>query len=130
MQVAEATCRSARQGPVTIVAIRGCSCSCSCAFDDAACVPGGASLSRNSDGAIQADSLQSLRLRLAGRCRHGIRRNDLYILTHPEFAANALERAAAIDASWSRVPAPEARANATKFFLPDVYRVEAAKRRG
>jgi NAD(P)-dependent dehydrogenase (short-subunit alcohol dehydrogenase family) len=60
----------------------------------------------------------------------GIRRNDLYILTHPEFAANALERAAAIDASWSKVPAPEARANATKFFLPDVYRVEAAKRRG
>jgi NAD(P)-dependent dehydrogenase (short-subunit alcohol dehydrogenase family) len=60
----------------------------------------------------------------------GIRRNDLYILTHPEFAGCARERADAIEASWSRTPAPAARANATKFFLPDIYRVEAAKRRG
>jgi len=59
----------------------------------------------------------------------GVRRNDLYILTHPEFAGAARERAEAIEASWSRVAPPPARAAATSFFLPDIYRVETAHRR-
>jgi NAD(P)-dependent dehydrogenase (short-subunit alcohol dehydrogenase family) len=60
----------------------------------------------------------------------GIRDNDLYILSHPEFARAVRERAEAMAASFSKDPVPPLRQAATDTFTPDIYRVEAARKRG
>jgi len=60
----------------------------------------------------------------------GVRANDLYILSHPEFATAVRERADALLASFSKDPVPPLRQAATDTFTPDIYRVEAARRRG
>jgi NAD(P)-dependent dehydrogenase (short-subunit alcohol dehydrogenase family) len=59
----------------------------------------------------------------------GVRNNDLYILSHPEFATVVRERGEALAASFSRDPVPAQRQAATDAFTPDIYRVEAARRR-
>ncbi len=51
------------------------------------------------------------------RVVRGIRRNDLYIFTHPEFKAGARERFDKILASFPDEPANQARADAIKFLL-------------
>jgi NAD(P)-dependent dehydrogenase (short-subunit alcohol dehydrogenase family) len=58
----------------------------------------------------------------------GIRRNDLYILTHPEFEPVVLERVALLLASFSNAPVPEARRLATQAITPDIYAAELAKK--
>jgi NAD(P)-dependent dehydrogenase (short-subunit alcohol dehydrogenase family) len=58
----------------------------------------------------------------------GIRRNDLYILTHPEFEPVVLERVALLLASFSNAPVPEARRVATEAITPDIYAAELAKK--
>jgi NAD(P)-dependent dehydrogenase (short-subunit alcohol dehydrogenase family) len=59
----------------------------------------------------------------------GVRSNDLYILSHPEFAAAVRERGEALANSFSHDPVPPLRQAATETFTPDIYRVEAARRR-
>jgi NAD(P)-dependent dehydrogenase (short-subunit alcohol dehydrogenase family) len=59
----------------------------------------------------------------------GIRRNDLYILSHPEFAPVARERFRLMMASFSEKPAPEGRREVTAFIIPDIYAADLAKRR-
>ncbi len=51
------------------------------------------------------------------RVVRGIRRNDLYIFTHPEFKAGARERCEKILASFPDEPINETRAEAIKFLL-------------
>ena len=51
------------------------------------------------------------------RVVRGIRRNDLYILTHPEFAKGVRERCEAILASFPDEPINQARADAIGFLL-------------
>ncbi len=51
------------------------------------------------------------------RVVRGIRRNDLYIFTHPEFKAGARERSEKILASFPDEPINEPRAEAIKFLL-------------
>jgi NAD(P)-dependent dehydrogenase (short-subunit alcohol dehydrogenase family) len=58
----------------------------------------------------------------------GVRRNDLYILSHPEFAPAAQQRMQLIMASFSKKPVPEARRLATQTFTPDVYAAELKKK--
>jgi NAD(P)-dependent dehydrogenase (short-subunit alcohol dehydrogenase family) len=58
----------------------------------------------------------------------GIRRNDLYILSHPEFAAVARERFRLMMASFSEKPVPAARREVTAFIIPDIYAADLAKR--
>lgn len=60
----------------------------------------------------------------------GVRNNDLYILSHPEFSDVVRERYEAMAASFDTDPVPPDRAAITQTFLPDIYRVEAAKKRG
>jgi NAD(P)-dependent dehydrogenase (short-subunit alcohol dehydrogenase family) len=59
----------------------------------------------------------------------GVRNNDLYILSHGEFATAVRERGEALAASFSRDPVPPLRQAATDTFTPDIYRIEAARRR-
>jgi NAD(P)-dependent dehydrogenase (short-subunit alcohol dehydrogenase family) len=58
----------------------------------------------------------------------GIRRNDLYILTHPEFHPVVLERVTLMLESFSREPVPEARRIATQAITPDIYAADLAKK--
>jgi len=58
----------------------------------------------------------------------GIRRNDLYILSHPEFAGVARERFRLMMDSFSKQPAPQARRQVTAFIIPDIYAADLAKR--
>jgi NAD(P)-dependent dehydrogenase (short-subunit alcohol dehydrogenase family) len=58
----------------------------------------------------------------------GIRRNDLYILTHPEFEPVVLQRVALLLASFSKKPVPVARRLATQAITPDIYAAELAKK--
>lgn len=51
------------------------------------------------------------------RVVRGIRRNDLYIFTHPEFKAGARERCEKLLASFPDEPINETRAEAIKFLL-------------
>lgn len=60
----------------------------------------------------------------------GVRRNDLYILSHPEFAPAVRERYDAMAASFSSDPVPPARKAAADTFTPDIYRREVARKRG
>jgi NAD(P)-dependent dehydrogenase (short-subunit alcohol dehydrogenase family) len=57
----------------------------------------------------------------------GVRNNDLYILSHGEFATAVRERGEALAASFSRDPVPPLRQAATDTFTPDIYRVEAER---
>lgn len=58
----------------------------------------------------------------------GIRRNDLYILSHPEFADVARERFKLMMDSFSTKAVPAGRREATAFIIPDIYAAELAKR--
>jgi hypothetical protein len=59
----------------------------------------------------------------------GIRRNDLYIFSHPEFKPMAQERSALLLASFSKKPVPRERAYVSGFLRPDIYESEAAKKK-
>jgi NAD(P)-dependent dehydrogenase (short-subunit alcohol dehydrogenase family) len=59
----------------------------------------------------------------------GIRRNDLYILTHPEFRAAVTERFELMMQSFSTDPVPEGRRAVTATFTPDIYAVDLAKKK-
>jgi NAD(P)-dependent dehydrogenase (short-subunit alcohol dehydrogenase family) len=59
----------------------------------------------------------------------GIRRNDLYILSHPEWADVARERFRLMMASFSEKSVPQGRREATAFIIPDIYAADLAKRR-
>ncbi|HXC59221.1 MAG TPA: SDR family NAD(P)-dependent oxidoreductase [Steroidobacteraceae bacterium] len=58
----------------------------------------------------------------------GVRRNDLYILSHPEFAAAVRERMELLLASFSRKAVPEGRRLVTQTFTPDIYVAELKKK--
>jgi NAD(P)-dependent dehydrogenase (short-subunit alcohol dehydrogenase family) len=72
---------------------------------------------------VAMDPLEAGRQVLAG-----IRRNDLYILSHPEFAGVARERFRLMMDSFSKQPAPAARREVTAFIIPDIYASDLAKR--
>jgi len=74
--------------------------------------------------AVAMDPLEAGELVLAG-----IRRNDLYILTHQEFQEPVRERCEAIMASFPREKAPQARVEVVKTYTPDIYAVEIERRR-
>jgi NAD(P)-dependent dehydrogenase (short-subunit alcohol dehydrogenase family) len=73
---------------------------------------------------VAMDPMEAARQVLAG-----IRRNDLYILSHPEWANVARERFKLMMASFSRQPAPAGRRAATAFIIPDIYAADLAKRK-
>jgi hypothetical protein len=73
--------------------------------------------------AVAMDPLEAGRQVLAG-----IRRNDLYILSHPEFEPVVRQRVTLMLASFSRKPAPKDRRLATQAITPDIYAAELAKR--
>jgi NAD(P)-dependent dehydrogenase (short-subunit alcohol dehydrogenase family) len=76
---------------------------------------------------LMADAMDPL---AAGeKVLEGVRRNDLYILSHGEFAPYVRERWEAMDASWTKDPPPPGRTAAVATFTPDLYRREAARRR-
>jgi NAD(P)-dependent dehydrogenase (short-subunit alcohol dehydrogenase family) len=58
----------------------------------------------------------------------GVRRNDLYILSHSEFAPAIKQRSRLIAASFSKEPVPTARRLATATFTPAIYGDELAKK--
>ncbi len=58
----------------------------------------------------------------------GIRRNDLYILSHPEFAPVVRERVTLLLASFSKKPVPPGRRIATAAITPGIYAAELAKK--
>jgi len=65
----------------------------------------------------------------AGRCvLDGVRRNDLYILTHAEFDQPVRERMAALLASFPAAPAPHARTATARRFMTDLYARERVHR--
>lgn len=59
----------------------------------------------------------------------GIRRNDLYIFSHPEFKPMAQERCALLLDSFSKKAVPRNRGYVSGFLHPDIYVAETAKRR-
>lgn len=59
----------------------------------------------------------------------GIRRNDLYIFSHPEFKPMAQERCALLLDSFSKKAVPSDRGYVSGFLHPDIYVAEMAKRR-
>jgi NAD(P)-dependent dehydrogenase (short-subunit alcohol dehydrogenase family) len=59
----------------------------------------------------------------------GIRRNDLYILSHPEFAPAVRERQELIMASFSKAKVPAARRRVIETFTPDIYASELLKKK-
>jgi NAD(P)-dependent dehydrogenase (short-subunit alcohol dehydrogenase family) len=73
--------------------------------------------------AVAMDPLEAGRQVLAG-----IRRNDLYILTHPEFEAVVRQRVTLQLASFSKKAVPKARREATETITPDIYAAELAKK--
>jgi NAD(P)-dependent dehydrogenase (short-subunit alcohol dehydrogenase family) len=73
--------------------------------------------------AVAMDPLEAGRQVLAG-----IRRNDLYILTHPEFEPVVRQRFQLQLASFSKKPVPKARREATETITPDIYAAELAKK--
>jgi NAD(P)-dependent dehydrogenase (short-subunit alcohol dehydrogenase family) len=58
----------------------------------------------------------------------GVRRNDLYILSHPEFEPVVRQRVTLLLASFSRKPVPRDRRLATETITPDIYAAELAKK--
>lgn len=76
---------------------------------------------------LMADAMDPL---AAGeKVLEGVRRNDLYILSHAEFAPYVNERCEALAASWSKDAPPPGRQAAVATFVPDIYRREAQRRR-
>jgi NAD(P)-dependent dehydrogenase (short-subunit alcohol dehydrogenase family) len=73
--------------------------------------------------AVAMDPLQA-----GERVLAGIRRNDLYILTHQEFEQPVRERMEALLASFPAERAPGARAMVARRFLTDLYRQERDRR--
>jgi NAD(P)-dependent dehydrogenase (short-subunit alcohol dehydrogenase family) len=73
--------------------------------------------------AVAMDPLEAGRQVLAG-----IRRNDLYILSHPEFEPVVRERVTLLLASFSKKPVPKARREATATITPDIYAADLAKK--
>jgi hypothetical protein len=73
--------------------------------------------------AAAMDPLEAGRLVL-----EGVRNNDLYILTHPEFQPSVLERVSLMLASFSKEPVPEPRRVATQAITPDIYAAELMKK--
>lgn len=63
------------------------------------------------------------------RVLEGIRRNDLYILSHPEFKPTVQIRSQVLAESFSRRPVPAGRLAATRAFTPSFYAAELAKLR-
>lgn len=64
------------------------------------------------------------------RILSGIRRNDLYIFTHPEFKEGAAEHYAAMLAAFPDEPLNAARADAIRFLLSNpIFREELERRR-
>jgi NAD(P)-dependent dehydrogenase (short-subunit alcohol dehydrogenase family) len=59
----------------------------------------------------------------------GIRRNDLYIFSHPEFKPMAQERSALLLDSFSKKAVPRERGQVSAFLRPDIYEAEAAKKK-
>lgn len=59
----------------------------------------------------------------------GIRRNDLFILSHQEFQQATRERGDALMASFPRVAAPQVRQETAATFVPQLYAEEAERRR-
>ncbi|HTV52412.1 MAG TPA: SDR family NAD(P)-dependent oxidoreductase, partial [Steroidobacteraceae bacterium] len=80
-------------------------------------LPGGVDLM-----AVALDPLEVGRAVLAG-----VRSNDLYILTHAEFAQAVRERSEALLASFPGGPVPQARLAAVSTYVPDIYALEAAR---
>lgn len=72
--------------------------------------------------AVALDPLEIGRAVLAG-----VRSNDLYILTHGEFAGPVRQRCEAILASFASEPVPQARLDAVATYVPDIYATEAAR---
>lgn len=72
---------------------------------------------------VAMDPLEAGRLVL-----EGVRRNDLYILSHPEFAPMTRQRAELLQASYSTEPVPEGRRAATDAFAPQIYAAELRKK--
>lgn len=62
------------------------------------------------------------------RVLDGVRRNDLYILSHAEFEPAVRERMEALLASFPRERAPTARAATARRFMTDLYARERDKR--
>jgi NAD(P)-dependent dehydrogenase (short-subunit alcohol dehydrogenase family) len=60
----------------------------------------------------------------------GIRRNDLYILSHPEFRSAVMQRYELMMQSFSTDPVPAGRAAVTATFTPDLYAADLAKKSG
>ncbi len=58
----------------------------------------------------------------------GVRRNDLYILSHPEFEPVVRQRVSLLLASFSKKPVPAGRRLATAAITPDIYAAELAKK--
>lgn len=58
----------------------------------------------------------------------GIRRNDLYILTHQEFEEPVRQRCEALLASFPKEKAPQARVEVVKTYTPDIYVVELERK--
>jgi NAD(P)-dependent dehydrogenase (short-subunit alcohol dehydrogenase family) len=90
--------------------------------------PGGVStdnlLSAEGSSAVMMDPLEA-----GERVLNGVRHNDLFILTHPEFKPGMKERFDAILASVPAEPFPEARAKAeTRVLTSPAYAPEAARR--
>ncbi len=75
--------------------------------------------------AVALDPLDVGRLVLAG-----IRRNDLYIFTHQEFAGPVRDRHAAMQASFPKTPASQERVDALDYYVPDIYAREALRLKG
>lgn len=73
---------------------------------------------------VAMDPMEAAALVLAG-----IRRNDLYILSHPEFKATVEVRSRVLAESFSRRPVPAGRRAATLLFTPTFYAAELAKLR-
>lgn len=76
---------------------------------------------------IMADAMDPLHA--GALVLQGIRRNDLYILTHPEFEPAVRERVKLLLASFSKEPVPAGRRFTTQFILPDIYAAELAKKK-
>jgi len=73
--------------------------------------------------AVAMDAAEAGRLLL-----DGVRRNDLYILTHQEFAQPTRERMEALLASFPEARAPSARAATARRFMTELYVRERARR--
>ncbi|MEY4761142.1 MAG: hypothetical protein RLZZ200_998 [Pseudomonadota bacterium] len=81
-----------------------------------------------SDGPVDLMAAARDAMEVAAEVLEGIRHNDLFILTHEEFAEVCRERAACLTASFPRTPAPTERVLASQTFVPKIYAVEAERR--